>query len=690
MQTDGHLVQHLLGHNLIDRSTYDRIVTPTTLPPIPGSHEHHGNHRSPKNHRKNHRRLPQVEEEVVVEFSSSRNHGNKDRVPQTRPSWRERGSKRVRRNPWVPGEVMSMSANAAPRPPGQPSNSPYSSPRMLENVTLEGSSVSSRNTAKWHSKDQVVGHVGDEDVTNTVVDILRQTGTEFSMEADGDSLARIELLLSPPLSPDHSNVARSRSPTDISTPESDSFWLAEYSEEEDKRLAEDHPFIHFKALAVAKVFQIFDSWKGAHSEQDIPCDGVDKSDTAANQAKGKGKESAQRKRTWADQSNNGENINDRGEPSSNRVGGSKRQRASGRQLTFACPYTKKDPMSYRDCYKYTLSRIRDVKQHLARCHRNPPYCPRCMGTFQTEEERDGHIREFSCPSRQPTRLDGITEAQRQQLAKRSTPNATPEDQWFAVFDILFPGHEPRPKSPYVDRELLQDITQYQDFLTSHGPRILSQVLEERGIITFNYLANDQLDPAAFQQTVFEEGLGIIFEQYFARRSSGPQDPDVCSSSSGSNSQDNPQSSSQSSEGIGNTSAHDSGVVPLEVVRSPPGGGPLDEPPEDEIEPQNPIEQTSSGGGTESTFEFVNWNVDTSAGAPHDNSEDESVVSSSRHQTAYGSHERHSSNRTHRRRLPQVEEVIALSSSRRQHRSEHRREHGREHGSSSRKHIHRQR
>jgi hypothetical protein len=62
MQTDGHVVQYLLDHNLIDRRTYDSILNPTSVPPIPGQ-DHHRSHRS---------RLPQVEENVAGESSSSR------------------------------------------------------------------------------------------------------------------------------------------------------------------------------------------------------------------------------------------------------------------------------------------------------------------------------------------------------------------------------------------------------------------------------------------------------------------------------------------------------------------------------------------------------------------------------------------------------------------------------------------
>lgn len=76
MQTDGHLVRHLLDRNIIDRGTYDRIISPASVPPLPGSHGRHSSHRS-SNH--GHRqRLPQVEEEVVAESSSRRSEHRRE------------------------------------------------------------------------------------------------------------------------------------------------------------------------------------------------------------------------------------------------------------------------------------------------------------------------------------------------------------------------------------------------------------------------------------------------------------------------------------------------------------------------------------------------------------------------------------------------------------------------------------
>lgn len=252
-------------------------------------------------------------------------------------------------------------------------------------------------------------------------------------------------------------------------------------------------------------------------------------------------------------------------PLSHQTAPSKRRRTSDQKLTFACPYTKKDPVSHRDCYKYKLTRIRDVKQHLARCHRNPPYCPRCMGTFQTEDQRDIHVRNSLCPMQPSIRLDGITDKQRLELAKKSASNTSVEAQWFAVFDILFPGHNPKPRSPYIDSELLQDIALYQDFVISDGPRILSSLLTQRGAVTWN-LPDGEQNLAAFQRTIFEEGLRLVFDQWHIRRSSNSQSRNFHSIPRRTG-LDTPPSSSTSRERVGSTSVYESRAVSPEMMTS---------------------------------------------------------------------------------------------------------------------------
>ncbi|KAH8900001.1 hypothetical protein GQ53DRAFT_801531 [Thozetella sp. PMI_491] len=236
------------------------------------------------------------------------------------------------------------------------------------------------------------------------------------------------------------------------------------------------------------------------------------------------------------------NSNPEDEALAKKIVSPKRRRCSERKVTFACPFTKKDPLKYQDCYKYTLMRIQDVKQHIIRCHQVPPYCSRCLATFPSEELRDVHIRAMSCPERPFIKPEGVTESQRAQLTQKSASNLSQEDQWFVVFDILFPGHSPRAQSPYIDNELFQDITLYQDFVTTRGPQILSELLAFRGAVTWN-LPNEEQDLVTFQNIILEEGLRTIFQQWANQNGLILANSSVHTSQSGRSMQDTPSSQS---------------------------------------------------------------------------------------------------------------------------------------------------
>ncbi|RKK74369.1 hypothetical protein BFJ71_g17280 [Fusarium oxysporum] len=89
----------------------------------------------------------------------------------------------------------------------------------------------------------------------------------------------------------------------------------------------------------------------------------------------------------------------------------------GTYLPLACPFSKKNLAEYRECTKFAFKRPRDVKQHLKRTH-----------------------------------YPELNEATKRRLQKPSVRGSR-EDQWFEIFDILFPGHLPRPISPYKDFEI---------------------------------------------------------------------------------------------------------------------------------------------------------------------------------------------------------------------------------------------
>jgi hypothetical protein len=93
-----------------------------------------------------------------------------------------------------------------------------------------------------------------------------------------------------------------------------------------------------------------------------------------------------------------------------------------------------------------------------------------------EEERDNHARTVVCqPSDLPV-FEGVTRAQKEQLTRRVSARMSLEDQWFTIFDVLFPGHNPRPRSAFVNADLTEDLEVFQDLMMTEGPDIIAECI----------------------------------------------------------------------------------------------------------------------------------------------------------------------------------------------------------------------
>lgn len=150
----------------------------------------------------------------------------------------------------------------------------------------------------------------------------------------------------------------------------------------------------------------------------------------------------------------------------------RRQRTDDRpRVILACPFYKWDPARYKNCRRILLTKISYVKQHILRAHRMPPHCQICNESFQTDDHMRQHIRSMTCERRPYIPPDGVTEDQIFQLRSRVNQKNSLEDQWYEVFDIIFPG-SPRPTSVFLDPELSQDLDEFVNFLTTHGPKII--------------------------------------------------------------------------------------------------------------------------------------------------------------------------------------------------------------------------
>lgn len=181
---------------------------------------------------------------------------------------------------------------------------------------------------------------------------------------------------------------------------------------------------------------------------------------------------------------------------------------------FACPFWKHAPGRYRDCFVHKLNRIQDVKQHLSRRHTPEHYCGRCSTIFRNKESYLDHISSpeglFCTPS---TNLDGISTDQRQKLCRKSNPKLSPEEKWFAIWDVLFPTR-PRPSSVYRDEGIPEDWVLFTDFCQRNADTILAertfQVPREP-----HQTVPSRDDDQRHLRRIFVEGVHILVEQYLS-------------------------------------------------------------------------------------------------------------------------------------------------------------------------------
>ncbi|CAG9978715.1 unnamed protein product [Clonostachys byssicola] len=316
---------------------------------------------------------------------------------------------------------------------------------------------------------------------------------------------------------------------DEESSESDSVWMSDYSESV-PILPDGHPFLDVKSKATEEALRLYEVYYNYTRDKGTPSAScvVDAGDnTSSGQAPrvsslvGSSSSSSGSKRASDGANQNGMDGNDDQNGADERGPPRKRVRtnkqSAGREPSLACPYAKKDPIKYRSCYSKILKRAKDVKQHLSRSHQLPIYCARCKEIFHTEDERNEHLEvdiSAICPV-QNIVYDGVTREQKELLTRRVSPRMTLEDQWFSIFDILFPNHHPKPRSAYVNTGLPIELEAFQDMMVTEGPRIISTTLESYGIVPVLISNNPERDLSSFLEIVLMEAQQKIADRWTA-------------------------------------------------------------------------------------------------------------------------------------------------------------------------------
>ena len=125
---------------------------------------------------------------------------------------------------------------------------------------------------------------------------------------------------------------------------------------------------------------------------------------------------------------------------------------------YACHYCKYDSSRYsernnsekhyRGCSSGYWPDISRLKQHLYRVHWRNHHCERCFTVFKKSSDLQAHMRMLTC---QPTSCPYPEKFENDKYneIRKKRPANTPEDVWYIIHGILFPG-EPQPASPYAD------------------------------------------------------------------------------------------------------------------------------------------------------------------------------------------------------------------------------------------------
>ncbi len=187
-----------------------------------------------------------------------------------------------------------------------------------------------------------------------------------------------------------------------------------------------------------------------------------------------------------------ERDSDKEDPSPPTAKQVKKNNESG--LRYACPFFKMDSHKHRECARYEFRRVKDVKQHLNRKHQKTDlYCPRCFAIFPFVDERDEHIRHVSCPPRDDRpQFDGISEEQRKQLNHSSKRGVSATDQWFEMWDVVFPNTL-RPRSCYMGNYAEEFVPVLLRFWDDKGATIIRENNGDGNLNLINRVMRDFLD-----------------------------------------------------------------------------------------------------------------------------------------------------------------------------------------------------
>ncbi|KAK3353774.1 hypothetical protein B0T25DRAFT_220904 [Lasiosphaeria hispida] len=149
-------------------------------------------------------------------------------------------------------------------------------------------------------------------------------------------------------------------------------------------------------------------------------------------------------------------------------------------VPFQCPFFAQNPASHLRCLHHNLRRIIDVKRHIWTDHRQPQHCPICRTVFDRAGEWDIHIRNGQCERSAAPPIGGASEDQLDKLSWPSDPKQDEDEQWFTIWEIVFPRVSRPPQSRLVDDlPFVWSVRLLRDYWDTQGHGKLREFLDEK-------------------------------------------------------------------------------------------------------------------------------------------------------------------------------------------------------------------
>lgn len=146
--------------------------------------------------------------------------------------------------------------------------------------------------------------------------------------------------------------------------------------------------------------------------------------------------------------------------------------------------------------------------------------------FKDDQSLERHLSHEVCERDLNSTLDGISWTQRFALSKRFSSNLSHEQQWYSIWEILFPSI-PRPQSPYVDLVLAEQIYSFREFCNHKRLTILRQLLE---VVGPDSPLKDIIS------TIFANAENILYDEWYSKSGRLCQGHELSLTSSGNSTQ----------------------------------------------------------------------------------------------------------------------------------------------------------